>query len=416
MDRETVIRVGHVDKIYKLYAYPKDRMKEALHPLRRKYHKEFYALQDVSFEVRRGETVGIIGLNGSGKSTLLKVICGVLTPNRGEVSVAGRVSALLELGAGFNPDFTGMENVYFQGAIMGYTRREMEALVPQILEFADIGDFVHQQVKTYSSGMFVRLAFAIAISVDPDVLIVDEALAVGDAYFQAKCMKRIRQFKEQGKTILFVSHDPSSVQALCDMAYLLDKGKVIEHGAPDMVFDVYNAMLSVPDDDAPDTVRKTEHAETGKIQITSGTGEATVRDIRLENSRGARVEQIAVGEAVKLCVEVEVNADLPELVLGYMIKNRLGQPMYGTNTWHTGQVLKDVRAGESYRFEISFQANLGEGDYSVTTALTEDETHLSRNYEWADLKLIFRVFNSKVIPFVGSCWIQPEITVEKITS
>ncbi|MDP3466542.1 MAG: ABC transporter ATP-binding protein, partial [Sulfuricurvum sp.] len=222
----TAISVKHLTKIYKLYDKPVDRLKESLHPLGKKYHKEFYALNDVSFEIKKGETVGIIGKNGAGKSTLLKIITGVLTPTSGSVHVHGRISSLLELGAGFNPEYTGVENIYLQGTLLGLSREEMEAKIDDILTFADIGDFVHQSVKMYSSGMFARLAFAVAINVDPDVLIVDEALSVGDSMFQHKCTARMRELMEVGTTILFVSHSIDSVRALCDKAVWIQDGSI----------------------------------------------------------------------------------------------------------------------------------------------------------------------------------------------
>ena len=214
----TAIKVSHLTKVYKLYDKPIDRLKESLHPLKKKYHKDFYALNDVSFEIKKGETVGIIGKNGAGKSTLLKIITGVLTPSSGHVHVNGRIASLLELGAGFNPEYTGIENIYLQGTLMGYTKEEMEAKIDEILTFADIGDFVYQPVKSYSSGMFARLAFAVAINVEPDILIVDEALSVGDMYFQQKCMDKINTMRSRKMTLLFVSHSIGQVKKICEKA------------------------------------------------------------------------------------------------------------------------------------------------------------------------------------------------------
>jgi lipopolysaccharide transport system ATP-binding protein len=248
MFNDIVIKVENLAKVYKLYDSPQDRLKESLHPLRKKYHKDFYALSGVSFEIKKGETVGIIGRNGSGKSTLLKTITGVLTPTSGSVMVNGKVSALLELGAGFNPQLTGLENVYFNGMIQGFTREEMDAKLDTILSFADIGDFVHQPVKTYSSGMFVRLAFAVAINVEPDLLIVDEALSVGDEAFQRKCFSRILDFKKNGKTILFVSHSAATIVELCDRAILFDHGELILEATPKPVVSRYQKLIYAPAD------------------------------------------------------------------------------------------------------------------------------------------------------------------------
>ena len=240
-----MIQCENITKKYALYSRKVDRLLEAMRPGGRSYHKDFYALQGITFSMHKGECVGIVGKNGSGKSTLLKILTGVLTPTEGSVHVQGRVSALLELGAGFNPEYTGYENIYLNGSIMGYSREEMQRKLPEIIEFADIGDFINQPVKIYSSGMFVRLAFAVAISVDPEILIIDEALAVGDVFFQLKCYKKIEDFKKQGKTILFVSHDQSSIIKYCDRAILLDKGRMVCDGAPKEVFQDVEGLKAV---------------------------------------------------------------------------------------------------------------------------------------------------------------------------
>ena len=241
--RETAIRVTNLKKIYKLYEKPRDRIKEAFGFGRRMNHKLHYALNGVNLSIYKGETVGIIGTNGSGKSTILKIITGVLNPTEGEVTVDGRISALLELGAGFNQEYNGIENVYLNGTMMGFSEKEIEAKLPAILEFADIGDYVYQPVKTYSSGMFVRLAFAVAINIEPEILIVDEALSVGDVFFQAKCYHKFEEFKSKGKTIVFVSHDLSSISKYCDRVFLLNKGNLLGEGSPKEMIDAYKRVL-----------------------------------------------------------------------------------------------------------------------------------------------------------------------------
>ena len=235
MNKNTAIKVTNLSKVYKLYDKPADRLKEALNPLRKSYHKEFYALDNINFEIKKGETVGIIGKNGAGKSTLLKIITGVLTPSAGHVQVNGRIASLLELGAGFNPEYTGVENIYLQGTLMGYTKEEMESKIEAVLDFADIGDFVYQPVKSYSSGMFARLAFSVAINVDPDILIVDEALSVGDMRFQQKCYRKFREFQELKKTILFVTHDTGTIINYCTHTIWINEGKKIDEGSPDEI-------------------------------------------------------------------------------------------------------------------------------------------------------------------------------------
>ena len=241
---DNAISVKDVTKIYKMYDKPMDRLKEALHPRHREYHRKFYALNNISFQVKKGETVGIIGTNGSGKSTILKIITGVLSPTEGTVDVEGSISALLELGAGFNSDYTGIENIYMNGTMMGFSRKEMEAKLPDILDFADIGDFVYQPVKTYSSGMFVRLAFALAINVEPEILIVDEALSVGDVFFQSKCYRRMEEIRRNGTTILMVTHDMGSIIKYCDKVVLLNRGSFVAEGAPGHMVDLYKKILA----------------------------------------------------------------------------------------------------------------------------------------------------------------------------
>ena len=404
-----MIKVNNLTKIYKLYDSPKDRFKEALNPFGKKYHHDFYALKNISFEVKKGETVGIIGKNGSGKSTLLKILTGVLTPTSGSYCVNGKVSSLLELGTGFNPELTGVENVYFNATLLGYTKEEIDKKLDDILSFADIGEFVHQPVKTYSSGMYVRLAFAVAINVDPEVLIVDEALAVGDAAFQMKCIDRINKMIENGVTLLFVSHDPGAVKRLCKRAILLEKGNMIKVGNPEEVFDLYNAMLA--DENLSNTVVK--ELDTGHVQTISGTGEAKVTNVEILNSKGMPETVFEVGEPVAMKIDVSVNNDLPRLVLGFMIKDRLGQVMFGTNTYHTKQIIEQAKKGEKYVFLITFNMNLGVGDYSVSTALVSSDTHLEDNYEWKDYAMIFKVVNVHNNIFIGLNWLPVNIDIVK---
>ena len=301
----TAIKVSHLTKVYKLYDKPIDRLKESLHPLKKKYHKEFYALNDVSFEIKKGETVGIIGKNGAGKSTLLKIITGVLTPSSGHVHTNGRIASLLELGAGFNPEYTGVENIYLQGTLMGYSHSEMEAKVDEILTFADIGDFVYQPVKMYSSGMFARLAFAVAINVDPDILIVDEALSVGDAAFQLKCFAKMQKLRNNGTTILFVSHDTYSVRTLCTNALWINKGCLVDAGNPVEVINNFLYDLN---------------------GIDTSEGEKTIKPVQVENITHkdiklhfSSLQQITLQTEEKLRVEFSVeNTGLIDYELVYV--------------------------------------------------------------------------------------------------
>ena len=259
---EYAIKINNISKIYRLYNKPVDRLKEALSVTNKNYHRNFTALDNVSFDVKKGECVGIMGVNGAGKSTILKIITGVLNPTEGSIDINGKISALLELGAGFNADYTGMENIYLNGTLMGYSEKEIDDRVQEILDFADIGDYINQPVKTYSSGMFVRLAFAVAINIDPEILIVDEALSVGDVFFQAKCYKKFEDFKKQGKTILLVSHSLSSVLKYCDRVVLLDKGSKLAEGEPAAMIDLYKKILVNQNEDIEEeTDDSSENAE-----------------------------------------------------------------------------------------------------------------------------------------------------------
>jgi lipopolysaccharide transport system ATP-binding protein len=409
MAEDVAIALKNVSKCFKRYAKPSDRLKQALFPGKSRA-EEFWALHNTNLEVAQGETLGIIGQNGSGKSTLLQIIAGTLTPTTGQVQVNGRVSALLELGSGFNPEFTGRQNVFFNGRVLGLEQAELEAKFDEIAAFADIGDFIDQPVKTYSSGMFVRLAFAVAAHTAPGVFIVDEALAVGDSMFQHRCMQRIRALKDSGVTILFVSHDSSAVLRLCDRAILLEHGSPIEEGSPETVIDFYNALIAKKEGIQIEQVV----LKSGKVQTISGNGKARVREVSMHNAKGEKVDVVGVGDPIELRVSVEIFSPIDSLVLGYSIKDRLGHIMYGTNTWHTQQVIYQPCVGDEYGFVINFSASLGVGSYSVQTALVDRDTHLTENYEWCDLALVFNVVNINKTHFIGCLWNNPEITIQKI--
>jgi lipopolysaccharide transport system ATP-binding protein len=413
MPSDPMIQISNVSKAYKRYDRKYGRLAEwlglGIH------HEPIRVLRDISFEVAQGQSVGIIGINGAGKSTLLKIIAGTTRPSSGSVHKAGPVSALLELGMGFHPEFTGRQNCRVSGQLQGFRAGEIEALIPEIADFAQIGDYFDQPLRTYSSGMQIRLAFALATARRPSILIVDEALSVGDVFFQHKSFDRIRQFKQQGTTLLFVSHDRSAIQTLCDRAILLDKGAVIEDGDPESVTDMYNALIAVKENDARNDAQNGPVTVTslasGRKQTVSGTGQATVEQIALLNEKDIAAEYIGVGESVTLCIRVRVHDNLDTLVLGFGIKDRLGRFMYGTNTWHTDQVLRRPVKDAAYEFRISFPASLGEGSYSIVTALTDKDTHLSANYEWKDLALVFNVVNMDKKQFVGCLWLEPNIEV-----
>jgi lipopolysaccharide transport system ATP-binding protein len=402
------IRVNKLGKAYRQYDNRWSRLVEWILPVAPR-HRLKWVLQDISFQLAPGEAVGIIGMNGAGKSTLLKMITGTSQPTTGSVIMTGRVAALLELGMGFHPDFTGRQNAYMAGQLIGLSVDEISALMPQIEAFADIGDYIDQPVRVYSSGMQMRLAFSVATAKRPDVLIVDEALSVGDAYFQHKSFDRIREFQKLGTTLLIVSHDRAAIQSICDRAILLDRGSIAKQGSPEEVMDYYNAIIAEHKHSSVEQVATAE----GRVQTSSGSGEATVTDIALLDENGAPLEVVNVGTPVTLRIRAKINVDLPRLVLGYMIKDRLGQPIYGTNTHHLDQVLTDIQAGERVEFRFRFPLNLGDGSYSITTALTSTETHLANNYEWRDLAFLFIVTNMNRKPFVGNTWLEPNAEIER---
>lgn len=375
------------------------------------YHKasaETWVLRDISFQVFAGESVGIVGENGAGKSTLLKLVTGTLRPTEGSIAVAGRIAAILELGMGFNPDLTGRDNARYTAGLMGMSPAEIDKIIPAVEEFAEIGDYFDEPIRTYSSGMQMRVAFSVVTAVRPEILIIDEALSVGDAYFSHKSMARIREFRKQGTTLLFVSHDPGAVQSLCDRAILLEGGRLLRDGGPSEVMDYYNALIAAKENESVEV----RQLASGKAQTVSGTREAIAESIGLFNAAGEPVEFVNVGEAVELRVQARIHGSIPRLVFGYMIKDRLGQPVFGTNTHHTRQALENLEDGQLVEYRIAFPMNFGPGSYSVSTALCSTETHLVNNYEWRDLAFLFTVANQNRDFFVGTAWVPPVIEIQ----
>lgn len=404
---EVILSVESVGKSFRQYGSEIQRM-AGWFGVRVGHVEENWVLRHISFKLRRGEAVGIVGQNGAGKSTLLKLIVGTMRPTEGNVARQCTISAILELGMGFNPDLTGRENVRHSAGLMGYQPAQVEAAMADIEAFAEIGAYFDEPVRIYSTGMQMRVAFAVATAFRPDVLIVDEALSVGDAYFQHKSFDRIRQFQRDGTSLLIVSHDKSAVQGLCSRAILLDGGNIVKDGAPDEVMDLYNALIAERENK---TVRVGQLGD-GKAQVISGTGEVVVDRIELLNEAGEPVEFVGVGDRVRLRVSAVASAAIPRLVFGYMIKDRLGQSIYGTNTHHTEQPLEAVPAGAIVEFFVDFDVIIGPGTYSISTALVSTETHLVNNYEWRDLALVFTVVNMNHPFFIGSTWMQPRITVQ----
>jgi len=392
------IEVKDVVKIYKLYDKPKDRLKEAFGFGRKQVHKLHYALNGVSMCIHKGETVGIIGTNGSGKSTLLKIITGVLTPTSGKVRVEGRISALLELGAGFNMEYNGIENVYLNGTMMGFSEKEIDERLPGILEFADIGDYVNQPVKTYSSGMFVRLAFAVAINIDPEILIVDEALSVGDVFFQAKCYHKFEEFKKQGKTIVFVSHDLSSISKYCDRVFLLNRGTLLGDGSPKEMIDAYKRVL-VGQYEFPEKLegglprelqaepsgqasagdvrparavkakgKAVSEAESGTLEY--GTKEAEIVEYYLTDDHGVRTSAVLKGSRFTLHMRVRFYAQVPGPIFAFSFKNAIGVEITGTNTMIEKAFLEGVEEGEVKDITFVQKMSLQGGEYLLSLGVT----------------------------------------------
>lgn len=374
---------------------------------------EFWPVRDLSFAVGRGQAVAIIGQNGAGKSTLLKLITGTVRPTRGTVGVCGSINAILELGLGFNPEFTGRQNVVFAGGLMGLSQKRLAELMPEIEAFAEIGEFFDQPLRVYSSGMQARLAFALVTAERPDILIVDEVLAVGDSYFQHKSFDRIRRFKEEGSSILLVSHSMGDVRALCDRVILLDKGKVLMDGEPDQVVDYYNALIAARENEKLTVEQRRQ--KSGWSYTRSGTMKVYTRELELLDAETHEPVALArVGQKLLLRLVARAETDVSRLVLGYMLRDRTGHVVWGTNTWHTNQVVHEVKAQEEIVFETRFLCRLGPGSYSVSPALVSSDTHLEDNYEWADNALVFDVVNAEQPFFIGSSWLDAEFTVDRI--
>lgn len=402
MSNETVIQVQNLSKVYKLYDKPMDRLKESLGLTRQKKYVEHYALNNVSFDVHRGETVGIIGTNGSGKSTILKIITGVLNPTAGQVQVNGRISALLELGAGFNGEYTGIENVYLNGTMIGFSREEIDAKLQDILDFADIGEFINQPVKTYSSGMFVRLAFAVAINIDPEILIVDEALSVGDVFFQSKCYRKFEEFKEKGRTILFVSHDLSSIGKYCDRVVLLNQGeKLAEGDAKEMV----NLFRRVMVNQLGDIQKEKDAGKSGKKSrnmkeklnlnpkvLEYGNGYAQITDFAICDNQEYITNTIEKGKEFSVKMRVEFQKDVKDPIFAFTIKDLKGTEITGTNTMYEGSPVTPKKCGDVQEITFTQKMNLEAGEYMLCLGCTGyaegDFTVFHRLYDVCNITVI----------------------------
>ena len=404
------VELAGIGKCYKRYARPSHRLLEWASFGARERHLKHWVLSDVSFSAQPGEAVGIVGVNGAGKSTLLKIIKGTVRPSSGRVACAGRVAAL-ELGLGFHPDFDGRENAITAGALLGLDGATVRRLLPEIEGFAEIGGAIDDPVRTYSSGMQLRLAFAVATAVRPEVLMIDEALAVGDAYFQQKCIGRIRRFREQGTTLLFASHDPGAVRTLCDRALLLDGGQLVREGEPVSVLDYYNAMIARRT--AEYEIRTAEALGSHPTSTRSGDQRATIETASLWDESGD-VRVVQVGAAVAVRIEGRVRERIDGLTVGISIRDRLGNEVFGTNTHHARLRGPSLRPGEAFRAEFRFAMNLGCGTYTLTTALHSGSVHLEGNYDWWDKVLVFQVVPGDEPTFVGCAYLPTSMRFEAI--
>ena len=413
-NRNLAIHVEGVNKVYKLYNRNRDRVLESLGLSRKKRSTDHYALKDVSMDIYQGETVGIIGTNGSGKSTILKIITGVLTQTSGTVEVNGRISALLELGAGFNMEYNGIENIYLNGTMIGFSEKEIEEKLQDILDFADIGEYIYQPVKTYSSGMFVRLAFAVAINIVPEILIVDEALSVGDVFFQAKCYRKFEEFKKKGKTILFVSHDLSAISKYCDRAILLNQGVKLGEGSPKEMIDAYKQVLvgqyEVPkpsdapnlsqDEDIREALEKRKEQQKKNRQagvnpetLEYGTHQAEIIDYYVTDRNGVQTTAILKGDVFTMHMKVAVLEDLPAPIFALSIKNIKGVEITGTNTMFEKTFLDSVKKGEVKEITFTQKMQLQGGDYLISLGVT--------GYEGDEFKVYHRLYDVMNITVVS---------------
>ena len=399
METKNAIEIRNLSKMYKLYNKPLDRLVDSLGLTRKKLYKEHYALRDINFDIGVGECVGIIGTNGSGKSTILKIITGVLSPTGGSITVNGRISALLELGAGFNPEYSGLENIYLNGTMMGFTEAEIDARLDDILSFADIGEFVHQPVKTYSSGMFVRLAFAVAINIDPEILVVDEALSVGDVFFQSKCYHKFEEFKRQGKTILFVSHDLGSISKYCDRVILLNQGEMLDQGTPKAMVDMYKQLLvrqnPVKQAQMNSAIRESQKKgfQMNPNTLEYGEKQAEIVDFVVIDSKGLQSNTIEKGTTFKIKMRIHFNESILQPIMAFTFKNIQGTEITGTNTMYEGVNVENTEPGSECVVTFEQKMDLQGGEYLLSFGCT--------GYQNGEFTVIHRLYDACNITVVS---------------
>jgi lipopolysaccharide transport system ATP-binding protein len=407
-----MIKVEGISKKFKLYRSPADRLKEII--FRKPYHKDFIALDNISFEIGAGQTLGIIGQNGAGKSTLLKILSGIVIPDSGTIRIDGKVTGLLELGTGFNAEMTGLENIYMNGTLIGMTKDEIDQKKQTIIDFSELGEFIHEPIKTYSSGMTMRLAFSIAIHADPKCFLVDEALSVGDAYFQQKCMRKIQEFRESGGSIVFVSHDMNAVKTLCDAAIMLDHGRMIDCGEPKDVVDFYQNMIlkKSHQGDVPVQVKKMEK-EKNVNNSSISTGEVELVSFKIYNEKGEEISYIESEKVIKIVFEVKALKDLDEPHYGLMIRNNLGLSIFETNTYCMKIKTEKLSKGQIAKIEWEMDFPLYPGTYSFSVGVANRGFDIGSFEEYPllvhDLGLVKILSNSNAINYSGIFNIKPRI-------
>lgn len=397
-----VLSVKNISKIYKVYKKPSDRLKELF--FKKSYHKTFISNNNISFDLYRGETLGIIGVNGAGKSTILKMIAGVIEPTSGTITRRGRVTALLELGTGFNQEFTGLQNIYLNGTLIGMTHKECQQNEKYIIEFSELGEYIDEPIKTYSSGMKMRLAFSIAIFSRPEILIVDEALSVGDAHFSAKCTQVLKKRKEENMSIIYVSHDLNSLKLLCERVLLLDHGELIKQGDPQDVINSYNYLIAKLND-SDNKITKEKNTSFGAFDI-----QITQVEVRGKDSL---TKTISSGEEATISLTLQANKDLKDMTVGILIKDKFGQHIFGTNTYNH-QMPQHFEQGKNYQLEFCMPLNIGVGKYFVTAAVHTHETHTAHCSHWLESAATFEVLGHKGKPFIGLARLTPTITSKEI--
>jgi lipopolysaccharide transport system ATP-binding protein len=403
VSKKKILEVKNVTKIYKIYKSNFDRLKELF--LKKNYHKEFISNKDISFDLYEGETLGIIGVNGAGKSTILKSIAGVIEPTSGKIIRKGKVTALLELGTGFNNEQTGYENIFLNGTLIGMTNKQCQEKLNDIIAFSELGPYIYEPIKTYSSGMRMRLAFSIAIFSEPKVLIVDEALSVGDAHFSAKCTKALRQRKENNMSIIYVSHDLNSLKLLCDRVILLNKGEVIKQGTPEDVINKYNYLISkLNDEDDKMTISKEKKDSFGTFDI-----KITKVTIKGEKSNS---DVISAGENATIEVDFSSKIDVDNMTVGIGIKDKFGQNIFGTNTYRHKMPLS-FQKDKDYKIYFKMPLNIGVGKYSISASIHSGDNHLDYCSHWLENACSLQVAGFEGYSFIGLAKLNPEITFEK---